>query len=355
LLAAASAIQSVGTSAFSGVPSDTFGLATFLLVLLPVVARLLALLAISSGPQAPVAFEPAIAWIAPAGYLLMRMLALMGGRLPDRTTAVVLFAGGAAVALALAALAVVERAGPRLAAFLLGAQAALALAFSAGSDSLLTLACAWLWLLLVPLAGLVSVRVPAGSAAEGLTLLHLGMVPGSIVFTGLWLGSLALNARGLPAAIIPLGLVVILAMIAALRRVVVARSLRLDMVTAWAATLLVIAAVPMLAVGPLVMPAAATVRAVPGGTLSASPLGLVTAAGAWPALAVTLSVALLLGLAGWQLRGRLPLGPPEARLGLAVPRMPVVRLPGLPPVWAWSHLLLWGAFAVVAGIALTRP
>src|ERR1700694_3590899 len=31
LLAAASAIQSVGTSAFSGVPSDTFGLATFVL------------------------------------------------------------------------------------------------------------------------------------------------------------------------------------------------------------------------------------------------------------------------------------------------------------------------------------
>src|SRR6202165_3590645 len=39
LLAAASAIQSVGTSAFSGVPSDTFGLATFLLVLVPVAAR----------------------------------------------------------------------------------------------------------------------------------------------------------------------------------------------------------------------------------------------------------------------------------------------------------------------------
>src|SRR2546428_8560578 len=100
LLAAASAIQSVGTSAFSGVPSDTFGLATFLLVLLPVVARLLALPAMSGRPATPVAFEPAIAWIAPAGYLLMRMLALMGGRLPDRTTAVVLFAGGALVALA---------------------------------------------------------------------------------------------------------------------------------------------------------------------------------------------------------------------------------------------------------------
>src|SRR6202165_1376065 len=39
LLAAASAIPSGGTTAFSGVPSDTFGLATFVLVLVPVAAR----------------------------------------------------------------------------------------------------------------------------------------------------------------------------------------------------------------------------------------------------------------------------------------------------------------------------
>src|SRR2546421_3367090 len=73
LLAAASAIQSVGTSAFSGVPSDTFGLATFGLVLLPVLVRIGALLVASGGPQAPIAFEPAIALVAPAGYLLMRL------------------------------------------------------------------------------------------------------------------------------------------------------------------------------------------------------------------------------------------------------------------------------------------
>src|SRR5207302_936405 len=105
LLAAASAIQSVGTSAFSGVPSDTFGLATFLLVLLPVAVRVAALAWVSSGPQAAVTFEPAIAWVAPAGYLLLRLLALMGGRLPDRTTAVALFGGGALVAIGFAMLA----------------------------------------------------------------------------------------------------------------------------------------------------------------------------------------------------------------------------------------------------------
>src|SRR5712671_327650 len=51
LLAAASAIQSVGTSAFSGVPSDTFGLATFVLVLLPVVVRIGALIQSWGGPR----------------------------------------------------------------------------------------------------------------------------------------------------------------------------------------------------------------------------------------------------------------------------------------------------------------
>src|SRR6202011_757172 len=127
LLAAASAIQSVGTSAFSGVPSDTFGLATFLLVLLPVAARGGALAGSAGGPRATVAFEPAIAWLAPAGYLLMRMLALMGGRLPDRPTAVVLFAVGSLVALAVAAMAILERTGARLVALLLIAQAGLAL------------------------------------------------------------------------------------------------------------------------------------------------------------------------------------------------------------------------------------
>src|SRR5438105_13150846 len=94
LLAAASAIQSVGTSAFSGVPSDTFGGATFVLVLLPVVVRIGALTQSWGGPREAVVFEPGIAWLAPAGYLLLRLLALMGGRLPDRPTAVALFAIG---------------------------------------------------------------------------------------------------------------------------------------------------------------------------------------------------------------------------------------------------------------------
>src|ERR1700730_10664877 len=84
LLAAASAIQSVGTSAFSGVPSDTFGLATFLLVLLPVAVRVGALAVTAGGPQATVAFEPAIAWIAPAGLLVMRIRWVAGSPIVRR-------------------------------------------------------------------------------------------------------------------------------------------------------------------------------------------------------------------------------------------------------------------------------
>src|SRR5207302_2588469 len=138
LLAAASAIQSVGTSAFSGVPSDTFGLATFLLVLLPVLVRVGALAVVSGGPQAPIAFEPAIAWVAPAGYLLLRLLALMGGRLPDRPTAVALFGVGVLGALLLAGLALTERSGARLAGLLLAAQAGLAPALSTGDQPPMT-------------------------------------------------------------------------------------------------------------------------------------------------------------------------------------------------------------------------
>ena len=354
LLAAASAIQSVGTSAFSGVPSDTFGLAAFVLVLLPVMVRIGALTQIWGGPKAAVAFEPAIAWVAPAGYLLLRLLALMGGRLPDRPTAVTLFVVGALGALAFAGLALFERAGARLAGLLLAAQAGLALALSTGDQPLLTVASTWLWLLLVPLAGLAGLRPRDRGAPDGLTLLGLAMVPGSVAFVGLWLAALALNARGLPAAMIPVGLVIVVSAIAALSHVSVTQFRPLDTATIWAGLLLLIAAFPVIAIGTLVVPAAATVRLVPRGIISASLLGLATASGAWPALAVSVAVGIVLGLTVWRLRGRLPLRSPDAGGELAVAsRMPA--LPGMPTFPAWSHVVLWGAFAVVVGAVATRP
>src|SRR5213080_2013246 len=297
LLAAASAIQSVGTSGFSGVPSDTFALPAFVFVLLPVVARVAALTVTAGGPQATVVFEPAIVWVAPAGYLLMRMLALMGGRLPDRPTAVVLFAAATLVALAMAALALLERSAARRVALLLVAHAALALALSTGADPLMTVACTWLWLLLVPLAGLASVRVAAGSLPEAFTQVNLAMIPGSTAFVGLWLGSLALNARGLLFGIIPVGVGVALSAIAALSHLKRPRSFQLDPPTVWAAGLLLIAAFPIVAMSRLVVPAAATVLLVPGGTVATSPFGIVAGGRFFPALVVSLLVGIALGVA----------------------------------------------------------
>jgi len=354
LLAAASAIQSVGTSAFSGVPSDTFGLATFVLVLVPVAVRIGALTVIWGGPKAAVSFEPAIAWLAPAGYLLLRLLALMAGQLPNRTTAVALFGVGVLGALAFAGLALFERAGPRLAGLLLAAQAGLAIALSTGDQPLLTVAGTWLWLMLVPLAGLASIRTRDGSAPEALTLLSLAMVPGSLAFVGLWLAGLALNARGLLFAMIPVGLVVVVAVMAVLSHLNMRWSRQLDVATVWAGLLLLVAGFPVIVINTIVVPAAATVRLVPRGMIAASPLGIATGFGTFPALPLSLVVGIGLGLLGWRLHGRLPWRPRGVGGGRAFPsRLPGrLRLPRLP---AWSHFVLWGAFAAVVGAVATRP
>ena len=353
LLAAASAIQSVGTSAFSGVPSDTFGTATFLLVLAPVVIRVGALVWGLSGPAASVVFEPAIAWVAPAGYLLLRLLALMGGQLPDQRIAVALFAGGALMAVGLAALAPWWRAGSRLPALLLSTQAAIALALSGGGDPLMTVASTWLFLMLIPLAGLLSISLPRESAAHPLSRVQLAIIPSSVAFVGVWLGGLALGDRGLLLATVPFGAAAVLGLIAVSSDLRVARSIRLDVATVWAGALLLLAALPIVAIKPLVLPAAATVRPVPGGTMVASLLGIRTAAGSWPALMVSLVTAALLGLAFWRLGGVLPL-----RLRRRAPRRPGLswRIPSrLPAVPEWSRLALWGAFFAVVGLVALRP
>src|SRR6202162_503115 len=354
LLAAASAIQSVGTSAFSGVPSDTFGLATFVLVLLPVMVRTLALTRVWGGPKAAVAFEPAIAWVAPAGYLLLRLLALMGGRLPDRATAVVLFAVGGIGAVVFAGLALFTRAGPRLAGFLLAAQARARIALSTGDQPLMTVASTWLWLTLVPVAGVASVRPRDGSTPEALTLLSLAMVPGSLAFVGLWLGALALNERGLLFAMIPVGLVVVVSALAALSHGPVRRPRRFDVAAGWAGGLRLAGAFLIIAIGTLVVPAAATVRLVPRGMIGVSPFGLTTDFGAWPALVVSVVVGLLLGLMGWRLQGRFPLRAGGAGREPGYPSF-MPALPRLPRLPSWSHVVLWGPFAAVVGAVATRP
>ena len=357
LLAAAGAIQSVGTSSFSGVPSDTFGLASFSLMLLPVLVRLAALAWGSRRPLTSVAFGPAIAWLAPAAYVLLRILALMGGRLPDRPSAVVLFGAALLAAIVLGGAAVWARSVAEATALLVAAQAGLALGLSSGSEPLLTIACTWLWLLLIPLAGLASLRTREGSPSQAMTLALLTALPGTIAFVGVWLASVGLDAAGLLVGVVPIGLAVLVCTIAGLRWITVPRSSRLDAGGIWAAALIVIAAFPEMAINPLVIPAASTVRLVPRGTVSASPLGLSTAFGIWPALAVSVIVALGLGAAGWLV------GSGRALVQVRLPRpaqprfviRPHMSLPGLPAIPEWTQYLPWIGLIAVIGLASVRP
>ncbi|HEY8677609.1 MAG TPA: hypothetical protein VIN39_03125 [Candidatus Dormibacteraeota bacterium] len=352
LLAAASAIQSVGTSAFSGVPSDTFGPAAFGLAVLPVLVRVAALTWSVQGALAPVAFEPAIAWAAPAGYLLLRLLALLGGHLPGRPVEGVLFGGALAIGAAAALLALWQRPGLRLAALLLVTQAAVGLALVAGSAPLMIVGSTWLWLQLIPLAALASVRVPAHSAAGAATLVSLGMVPGSAAFVAAFVGALGLRDNGVPLAVVPLAAVVSLAAVAALTRVAAPDRLVADVSTGWGLSLLIPAAFPILVLQPLVLPAAGTVRTVVAGTLDPGFAGFTADQRFWPSLLLSVLAAGLLLIASRRLRGRLPLGSPGAQ-----PRIPRRHLP-TPAVSLsarWVSRGLWTAFIVVALLAVLRP
>jgi len=147
---------------------------------------------------------------------------------------------------------------------------------------------------------------------------------------------------------------VVLLAVAALGRAGGVRSINMEPASIWGAVLLVIAAFPIIAMNPIVLPAAATVRLVPRGTISATPFEIATSPGAWPALLVTLTTGVLLGIAGWRLRDRLPLRRARGiiRWRISWPSWPPVRPPAVP---AWSRYLLWGAFLVVVAVAVARP
>jgi hypothetical protein len=65
-------------------------------------------------------------------------------------------------------------------------------------------------------------------------------------------------------------------------------------------------------------------------------------------------VGIVLGLAGWHLQGRFPLRARDAEGGLAFPSLLPTGL-ALPRLPAWSHVVLWGAFAAVVGAVAVRP
>jgi hypothetical protein len=65
-------------------------------------------------------------------------------------------------------------------------------------------------------------------------------------------------------------------------------------------------------------------------------------------------VAIVLGLAGWRLQGRLPLRPRGTAWARGFPSLVRTRLvaPKLP---AWSQVVLWGAFAAAVFAVAIRP
>ena len=351
LLVAAGAIQSVGTSAFSGVPSDTFGPAALLLALIPVLTRLGALAWASGARMTPVAFEPAVAWAAPAAYLLTRLLALTGGRLPGRPLEIVIFSSGLLIATAAALRTLLSRPSPGPPIMLLVAQSGLALALGASSSPLLVLASLWIWLQLIPLAGLCSIRLAPGSPAEAAAVFSLSMLPGSAAFISVWIGTVVLWSGGKLLALLLTGIVVALTAAAALSRMQAVKGAEIDVGAGWAGALLLLGAFPIAGLGLLALPAAQTVRALPGGTVLLSPLGFTVSGAPWPALLATLTVVAAIALIFRRSRISFP-PPPRIRL-------PALAYPGLPAVppfsLRWTTRALWSAFVAIILFAVLRP
>lgn len=285
LFVAGLTIQSVGTSAYSGVPSDTIGPVAFMVALLPAVTRIAALVTPLGGPQAPVVFEPAVAWAAPAGYLVLRLLSLTGGRVPGRAVEVGLFVVALLVAGVLAIITTIE--GPRatFAPRLVAVQALTALAISALATPLTTLAAAWLWLLLVPLTGLASLRHGSRSLARAILLVNLAMAPPSAAFIGLWIAGQGLPP-GAAVAVLPMALVALVAAVTVAAVLAVEEGLQIDVAFGWGMGLLAAGVFPAPFILYLVSPAAGAVRAIPAGTLQVSPLGISVGLSSWPAAVI---------------------------------------------------------------------
>ena len=354
LVAAGLATASVGTSALSGLPSDAFGEATFLIALLPVAVRVGALALLDERPRTPVLFEPAIAQAAVAGYLLLRLISVTGGRPPGRPLQVLMFAAGvtAAAVLCLIAWRAASDATARLR--LVAAQAAIAVALCALGTPLGAVAGVWAWLGAIALTGLAGIRQEPGSSAAALTAAALMLLPPGFLFLGLWLGTQTLIDQQLAIAAVPLWLVAAGSALAALRRARRPQWGRPAVAAAGGALLIAIGAVPALVLSWMTVPAARIVRAIPGGTLNAGPLGITAGATPLPALAIALVGSA--GLAVWVRAGLAPPtgtspAPPPAATGPVHPAaaLDLAALRGVP----WSRIA-WLAYAVIVAVAIAQ-
>ncbi len=354
LLAAAAAIQSGGTSAFAGLPSDALGPLGFGLALFPGIARVGALALGTARPLTPVFFEAVIAWAAPGVYLVLRVLSLTGGQPPGRPAQIVVFVLGLLAAASLCWLAARAGSWAQLAGRLLAAQAALAVALATLGGAYVGIAIAWLCLQLIPLGGLCALQQDDRSVGRAAATLSLTMVPPSLTFVGVWLGFEGLaQGRVLPAAI-PLTILIVGSVLIA-GSILVRPQLRWNLPSAWGAALILAGMFPGPLISALVLPAAGSIRSVPGGTLGLSPLGLQAGTSFWPALgagilATGVFVFFMLSRASWipMLPRRLPLISAQPLLTFAVPPGfgAIRRLP-----WA---ALSWGLYIVLAAAAILR-
>lgn len=341
LTAAAWSVRVVDTSAFSGMPSDALGPLPFGLALLPVFAAIGALVFATHRPQERVRLEPAIAWAAPAGYLGLRLLSLTAGRppgpLPDLLFGVCLL--GAAL---LAGVALWEGPGPSLGGRLLGVQALLALGYTASAIPVMAVAGSWTWLLLIPLAGLTSVTLPAGSAAGAIRLVALSVAPPSAAFIGVWLGLLGLSQGRFSWMVVPLVLVMLATAVAAAGGLELNRKPKLDGPAAGGLVLLGAGAFPISLLPWLVLPVSRAVRSVSRGTLRVDWFGVASTNLRWPAAVTSAALASALAVLLFRFRSRLPLRQPGSDLRQALPawsltlaqvRGRVVELPWVEITW----------------------
>lgn len=355
LFAGGLAVQTVGTSAYAGVPSDTIGPLAFVAALLAAVARVGALALTRGGPQSPVVFEPAVAWAAPAGYLVLRLVSITGGRVPHRGLEVGLFIVFLTVAAVIAVLNALEGATPVMALRLVSVQAFVAMAISMLATPLSRLAAVWLWLLLIPLTGLGGLWLSARSTARAARLLSLTLAPPGAAFLALWMAGQAL-AQTSPLAALPLLLLAgITALTVTLALAIEARP-QLDLAAAWGLGLLVPAAFPALLLAPLVAPAASAVRTIPAGTIATGPLWIRVGSSPWPAAIVTFGlVAVVLALL-LRYRTHLPLrrSTREIRLRPVKRMLPKLGIHNLPSE-AVARRMYWAGFmAVLVAVVIAR-
>lgn len=355
LLAAAGAVQSVGTSAFAGLPPDALGGASLGLAILPGVARLGSLAFGTSRPRATVIYEPAIAWAAPGVYLLLRVFSLTGGQPAARPAQVALFGFALAAAVVSCLLALRANSWSRIAGSLLAVQAAFAVALAAVGTPIMVIAGTWIGLQLIPLTGLCSVQHEDGSVGQAAATINLALIPPSLAFVGVWLGFQGLAQGRVVLVAIPLAVLVVATVLIAGSWLVLRPVAHLNVATGWVAALMLTAMFPAPLVASFVLPAARSIRNIPDGTLGTSLLGLQAGSSFWPSafvvfVATGLLVLATLSRAGWVPRNsrRFPIIRMRSNLDVGARwRLQAVR--GVP----WMALS-WGIYLLLAGAVMVR-